>query len=809
MATTPDPTTTPGYLTLHRDILLNADLWGDELTILAANFGFEGIQGIPGLQSGNYQTAVDAGAGMNLDYADLDPAAPARNITSAASIIGVVGAGFGAVVQYADAMPIEFSFPILASTLDPTDFAITLNTGEVVTPEAAALNPNYDFNERSTVVIFGEFGNRLAPGEEGAVYPVSVSIVADDTPLMAVGPNGPVSAVGLTRESSNPYVDEGGPQLVGAKLTAFSEVGDFAPTGMGAVSVNDGGALYGDDADFRLRLFTSGGFSPDGVSGIMADQFADFFRLEAVTLEGETVVISEVGVDYDLGVGTIRVVGLAEVGAPNGGDDPAYYVEDHDNQFDIILAGDEAAMRLLTVVEIPTSDVEGYSDLYNPGGPGRTPTEGVIYTERAAAQRMTIDVALDDPATVSYAAQHLADYDLADGLAVVFQLIDPEDGTHVYTASTNEANTLLGEGYEEAGVPFSSEWGGATPLSITRFYNAEASDYILTADADEIAALSDPASGYVNEGVVFYGLAAEADGASAIHRFYSAELSDHFYTADYRAGIRAGYEYEGIAWYAVDLSATGAAPLVEIGTPRADLLLGGPEDDWLNGLGGADSLYGGAGDDDLFGSRGHDSLNGGPGEDALFGGAGRDTLSGGDDADRLSGGAGHDLLDGGDGEDRLSGGEGHDTLIGGNDSDTLAGGAGDDSLLGGAADDTLVGGTGEDTLRGGQGDDLLAGGPDADRLFGGAGDDTLVGGEGDDTMVGGDGADTFAFGRHFGHDTVTDFTLGEDALQFAVDLETIEVTDTPRGALLTVEHGHDTVLVLGVTAEEILETVLI
>ena len=51
--------------------------------------------------------------------------------------------------------------------MSPTDIAITLNTGEVVTPLVASLNPNYDHNERHVIVVFGHFGNRLPPGEPG------------------------------------------------------------------------------------------------------------------------------------------------------------------------------------------------------------------------------------------------------------------------------------------------------------------------------------------------------------------------------------------------------------------------------------------------------------------------------------------------------------------------------------------------------------------------------------------------------------------------------------------------------------------
>ena len=75
------------------------------------------------------------------------------------------------------------------------------------------------------------------------------------------------------------------------------------------------------------------------------------------------------------------VVGIAELGAAVGDEasiDPIRYQEDHDNYLDIILAGDAAAVARLTTVVMPTATESGYSEIYNPGGPGRTPTEGVI-----------------------------------------------------------------------------------------------------------------------------------------------------------------------------------------------------------------------------------------------------------------------------------------------------------------------------------------------------------------------------------------------------------------------------------------------
>jgi hypothetical protein len=543
-----DPTQAPAYLQLRRDVLINADLWEHEPRILAAGFGFEGIQGVPGLINASMlQRAVDAGAGVNLDWADLDPAPPLRNLTSAGSPIGLVLAGFGAWVEFADAMPIEFSWPILPSSVSPTAIAITLNTGDVVFPEAAALNPNYDYNERHVIVVFGEFGNRLLPGEPGAVYPVGIEIVAGDAPLMAVGPDGPVSIVGLARTSTNPYL--AGPSLVGAKLSLFSPVGDFPPPALAGAFPNDGYALYGDDAVFRLRLFTSGGFSPDGVSGLVPDDFERFFRLHATDAKCRPVMISEAGRSYDLGAGWIEVVGLAEVGAPaDGPADRAYYVEDHDNYFDIILKGDAKAVARITDVEIPTSAVPGYFDIYNPGGPGRTPDLDTTYTKPALPQLQPVTMSLDDLRTVSYAEQDLRRYDLDDELPVVFRMRAP-NGPDRFTSSTIDAQAWASEGWTTAGVDFPNEMARPGVAEVREFTHAASGDRIYTADSSEWSRLG--SSGWTDGGRAFGAFTSPHPGAGPIYRFFDSRAGRHHFSPDFTDG--KGMRYGGIAWYAAIL----------------------------------------------------------------------------------------------------------------------------------------------------------------------------------------------------------------------------------------------------------------
>ena len=150
-----------------------------------------------------------------------------------------------------------------------------------------------------------------------------------------------------------------------------------------------------------------GGFSPDGVSGLFPTDFAKYFRLHATLPTGQTVILNETGKNYQIGnVGQVKIFGLADLGHKQDSYDLCYF-DDHDNQIDICLAGDEAAIRLITGLEIPvgnsTADPTGqYNGLYNPGGPGNDPTPGVNYTLPCGYQLQSVKMALDNPWVVSY-----------------------------------------------------------------------------------------------------------------------------------------------------------------------------------------------------------------------------------------------------------------------------------------------------------------------------------------------------------------------------------------------------------------------
>ena len=360
---------------LFTPINYSADIFNSTPGIITANYGFDGYIGVPGMPNTDSESQA-AALKFNVAWEYIDPSlnlnAGQRAYTSGADFEASESAN-GVAMLLDDTIPVVFSMPVLPTTVNTTDFAITLNDGSVVTPVVVSMTPNLEFNERQVVVLEGEFGNRLQPGQPGSLYPTSVTIVNDGTPLELLSTTGPVSIVGATVASSNPYVAGNGPKLVGAKLNRFSDLGEGAPAILGTASIrNSGGDLYGADAQYRLRLYTSAGFSPDGIASLLPSGYANYFILRARDEQGNLIPLTLAGTPYTIGTfGTITVVGLADlttVGTPEN----AAYIGDHDNYFDVILKGDLSAIERLADVRMPSSG--SYKAVYNPGGPGNNPT---------------------------------------------------------------------------------------------------------------------------------------------------------------------------------------------------------------------------------------------------------------------------------------------------------------------------------------------------------------------------------------------------------------------------------------------------
>jgi len=402
------------YVAIMTDQLIEADYWQEEPAILAAGLGFTDINGIPDLGTPGQtldameQLVREYGGGWHDVTSTADDIAQ-RARTSSNSVFGMTET-FGYASPSGDGLPMELSHPVLASTVQREDILIWLNTGDTVVPTNISVMPNMEFNERSTLVMNGDFGNRLDTDDPEAVFPVMFEIVDE---LLMMTPAGAFDAKGLAYgDGATPltaYRSGHGPRLCAAKLTRADAgiAGEGAPTTFQDSSLpNDAISLYGEDADFRIRVLTTGGFSPDGVRSLYPSEYRQFFRVgiqpDGIAADDYDALLwlTETDTLYSLdNVGSIEVLGLAELGVKRDSYDDSY-IEDHDNQIDIVLKGDRAMAERVVVVHIPATG--DYQPFYNPGGPGDRPDPDTRYSEPGPTYFQPVTIAIDNPMLVSY-----------------------------------------------------------------------------------------------------------------------------------------------------------------------------------------------------------------------------------------------------------------------------------------------------------------------------------------------------------------------------------------------------------------------
>jgi hypothetical protein len=404
---------------LKADVVIGADMWDTVPRIMSLTLNFTDIIGVPGADSKDQATAKAAvvaagGAWSNISAKACSTKPTQISHTTAVSPEQYYGVTGLTGVHNTDVVQVQTSWPVLPSTMDPTDFKITLNDGTVAPAISATVMPNFEYNERSVLILNGEFGNRLPKSDPAVKYPAKVEIVADATPMMLVGPQGKLaSAVGLTMtndktpydtQSANPELWTG-PRVIAAKITRMSTLGEGGPAPVSKTLLpNDGVAIFGKKAaEFRVRMLTVGGaLSPNGVRGLYPTDYRKYFRLVARDRRGKLIPLVNPGQKYIIDGQPITVVGIADLGKKQKTYDECYQ-EDSENQVDIILSGSAAAAQRIAILEIP-ADGGGYLPLYNDGGPGNSPTPGVVYTAKSPRHSVNIMNGLVDPMRTTYNA---------------------------------------------------------------------------------------------------------------------------------------------------------------------------------------------------------------------------------------------------------------------------------------------------------------------------------------------------------------------------------------------------------------------
>lgn len=114
----------------------------------------------------------------------------------------------------------------------------------------------------------------------------------------------------------------------------------------------------------------------------------------------------------------------------------------------------------------------------------------------------------------------------------ILRFYSPSWGKHIYTNNQDEINALnqAESGWLQEGVAFLT--GENATRDVYRFYNAASGDHLMTWGSIEIdALLTNPDSGYVLEGVVFQIYDSSYDTVD-INRLYNPTTGEHFYTTD-------------------------------------------------------------------------------------------------------------------------------------------------------------------------------------------------------------------------------------------------------------------------------------
>ncbi len=410
-------TKNPNYYRFNSDIIVNSPILSNTPKILYAG-GFSMLNSVSIL---NKSHVLDTQGNWDNRYSENDlKIITARAITSTGDIRGGGSIADPTFNLFYDNIPVTFSHPVLISSLSELQFVVNLNNGFVAKPFNFGASPNTKYNEKACIVLNGYFNNKITEGPN-AIYPVSIQIIeAYGKKLYCIGPDGLIDMTGQTIQMNNPYVSP--PTLLTCILHSYYQpendiYNNLGETGCGLNKtelLNNGVIFYGNNAQYRFRIFTGPGYSPDGITSLLPDKYENYFFLQYVDPNtGSTTDLMKQNYTYEINGKFVEIVGLAELGVPQTTYDNTY-VEDHDNQVDIIVKGDIEIIENIKKLIIPSgTDKNGnpvepytnYTKFYNPGGPGPNPppeSENILYCPPSVYQELDVVNHLTNPQTITY-----------------------------------------------------------------------------------------------------------------------------------------------------------------------------------------------------------------------------------------------------------------------------------------------------------------------------------------------------------------------------------------------------------------------
>lgn len=140
----------------------------------------------------------------------------------------------------------------------------------------------------------------------------------------------------------------------------------------------------------------------------------------------------------------------------------------------------------------------------------------------------------------------------------IYRFYNTQTGTHFYTGSLNEAETVLtnlpqfifeGQSFEK------NTSSGGDAINVFRFFNTQTGTHFFTASASEASQVRTTLPQYNDEGIAYNAHNQKVAGTTELYRFFNTQTGTHFYTANTDEMINVVttlsgiYKYEGIAYY--------------------------------------------------------------------------------------------------------------------------------------------------------------------------------------------------------------------------------------------------------------------